>query len=75
MAGGSPSRLRIEVRDGGRTVVNVQVPAILAELASSLPGIPASYVEQVRTALKKGVRGHIIDVRDDDGDGVTISVD
>jgi len=72
---GSPRRLRVQVRDGGRTVVDLKLPGILAELAGAVPGIPAAYAEQVREALRTGLRGSIVDVTDEDGSGVTITID
>jgi hypothetical protein len=72
---GPPRRLRIQVRDGGRTVVDLQLPGILAELAGAVPGIPAAYADQVREALRTGLRGPIVDVIDEDGSGVTITID
>ncbi len=72
---GPPRRLRVQVRDSGRTVVDLQLPGILAELAGAVPGIPSDYVDRVREALRTGVRGPIIDVTDEDGSGVTITVD
>jgi hypothetical protein len=67
--------LRVEVRDGGRTVVELQLPGVLAELAGAVPGIPAAYADRVREAIRTGLRGPIIDVVDDDGSGVTITLD
>jgi len=75
MPPGPPRRLRILVRDGGRTVVDLQLPGVLAELAGTVPGIPSAYVERIREALRTGVRGPIVDVTDEDGSGVTITVD
>jgi hypothetical protein len=72
---GPPRRLRVEVRDGGRTVVELQLPGVLAELAGAMPGIPAAYADRVREAIRAGLRGPIIDVTDDDGSGVTITLD
>lgn len=72
---GPPRRLRVQVRDGGRTVVDLQLPGVLAELAGAVPGIPAAYADRVREALRTGVRGPIVDVIDDDGSGVTITID
>jgi hypothetical protein len=72
---GPPRRLRVQVRDGGRTVVDLQLPGVLAELAGAIPGIPAAYADRVREALRTGVRGPIVDVIDDDGSGVTITID
>jgi hypothetical protein len=72
---GPPRRLRVQVRDGGRTVVELQLPGVLAELAGAMPGIPAAYADRVREAIRAGLRGPIIDVNDDDGSGVTITLD
>lgn len=72
---GPPRRLRVQVRDGGRTVVDLQLPGVLAELAGTIPGIPAAYADRVREALRAGIRGPIVDVVDDDGSGVTITID
>ncbi|HYN48288.1 MAG TPA: hypothetical protein VER83_05430 [Candidatus Nanopelagicales bacterium] len=72
---GPPRRLRVQVRDGGRTVVDLQLPGVLAELAGAVPGIPAAYADRVREALRTGLRGPIVDVVDEDGSGVTISID
>ena len=72
---GPPRRLRVQVRDGGRTVVDLQLPGVLAELAGAVPGIPADYVDRVREALRTGLRGPIVDVTDEDGSGVTITID
>lgn len=72
---GPPRRLRVQVRDGGRTVVDLQLPGVLAELAGAVPGIPAAYADRVREALRAGVRGPIVDVVDDDGSGVMITID
>jgi hypothetical protein len=72
---GPPRRLRVQVRDDGRTVVDLQLPGVLAELAGAVPGIPAAYADRVREAIRTGLRGPIIDVVDDDGSGVTITLD
>lgn len=72
---GPPRRLRVQVRDGGRTAVDLQLPGILAELAGAVPGIPAAYADRVREAIRTGLRGPIIDVTDEDGSGVTITLD
>jgi hypothetical protein len=59
----------------GRTVVDLQLPGVLAELAAAVPGIPTAYADQVREAIRTGLRGPIVDVTDEDGSGVTITVD
>jgi hypothetical protein len=72
---GPPRRLRVQVRDGGRTVVDLQLPGLLAELAGAVPGIPAAYADRVREAIRAGLRGPIVDVNDEDGSGVTITIE
>ena len=72
---GMPSRIRVQVRENGRVVVDLQVPGALAGLAGSLPGIPASYADRVREALRTGLRGPIVDIRDEDDSGLTITID
>jgi hypothetical protein len=69
---GGGSSLRIEVKDGGRTVVNLRLPAALGRYAlDRLPGLASDQGTSVRNALSSGVRGPILEV-DDDGDGVRI---
>ena len=72
---GAPARIRVQVRENGRVVVDLQVPGILAGLAGSLPGIPSGYADRVREALRTGLRGPIIDIRDEDDSGLTITID
>ena len=74
-AAGPPSRIRVQVRENGRVVVDLQVPGVLAGLASSLPGIPSGYADRVREALRTGLRGPIVDIRDEDDSGLTITID
>jgi hypothetical protein len=71
----APNRIRVQVRDNGRVVVDLQVPGVLAGLAGSLPGIPAGYADRVREALRTGLRGPIVDIRDEDDSGLTITID
>jgi len=72
---GVPARIRVQVRENGRVVVDLQVPGVLAGLASSLPGIPTGYADRVREALRTGLRGPIVDIRDEDDSGLTITID
>lgn len=72
---GAPARIRVQVRENGRVVVDLQVPGVLAGLAGSLPGIPSGYADRVREALRTGLRGPIIDIRDEDDSGLTITID
>ncbi len=72
---GAPTRIRVQVRENGRVVVDLKVPGVLAGLASSLPGIPTGYADRVREALRTGLRGPIVDIRDEDDSGLTITID
>ncbi len=69
--------LRIEVRERGRTVVNLRVPLALGRAAiGRVPGISDMTSERVREAIAAGIKGPIVEVADDgDGDGVRISIE
>jgi len=71
----TPNRIRVQVRENGRVVVDLKVPGVLAGLAGSLPGIPAGYADRVREAIRTGMRGPIVDIRDEDDSGLTITID
>lgn len=71
----TPNRIRVQVRENGRVVVDLQVPGVLASLAGSLPGIPTGYADRVREAIRTGLRGPIVDIRDEDDSGLTITLD
>ena len=68
-----PRHLRIEVTEHGRRVVNLRVPAGLA--TGLVPGIPAHHLERVRAALSSGTVGRILEILDEDGDGVVIATE
>jgi hypothetical protein len=75
---GPGSALRIEVREKGRTVVNLRVPLALGRAAiSRVPGISDMTSDRVREAIAAGIKGSIVEVTDDDGegDGVRISIE
>jgi hypothetical protein len=69
---GSPSSLRIEVRDNGRNVVNLRLPIAVGRFAlDRVPGLSGDQVTRVREAMNSGFRGPVLVV--DDGDsGVRI---
>ncbi|MEP7158611.1 MAG: hypothetical protein ABI797_04230 [Chloroflexota bacterium] len=74
---GAPARtthLRIEVTDGGRSVVNLRVPLNVAGWASNfLPGISEQDADRIRGAVASGTRGAILDITDNDGSRVLIT--
>ena len=72
---GSGHSLRIEVRDAGRTVVNLRLPLALGRYAlDRIPGLSGEQVDRVRAALNSGMTGPVL-VVDDDGGGVRIAID
>jgi hypothetical protein len=75
----TPGRaLRIEVRERGRSVVNLRVPLALGRAAiGRVPGISEMTSERIREAIAAGIKGPIVEVEGDDGsgDGVRISIE
>jgi hypothetical protein len=70
---GSPRFARIEVRDGGKRVVDLRIPISLGRFAlGRVPGLSAQHIADVEQAVASGDRGPILDVQDEDGDGVRI---
>lgn len=64
---------RVEVREGGRRVVDLRVPISLGRFAlSRVPGLSREQISEVEEAVTSGARGPILDVEDADGDGVRI---
>ena len=73
--GGPATSLRIEVRDAGRSVVNLRLPLAVGRFAlDRVPGLSVDQVTRVREAMNSGFRGPVL-VVDDDGDGVRISLE
>jgi hypothetical protein len=72
-AAGRPRFARIEVRDGGKRVVDLRIPISLGRFAlGRVPGLSAQHISDVERAVASGDRGPILDVQDEDGDGVRI---
>ncbi len=70
---GAPRFARIEVRDGGKRVVDLRIPISLGRFAlGRVPGLSARHIADVEQAVASGSRGPILDVEDADGDGVRI---
>ncbi len=73
---GSPRFARIEVRDGGKRVVDLRIPISLGRFAlGRVPGLSAQHVADVERAVASGDRGPILDVQDENGDGVRIALE
>lgn len=68
--------LRIRVTERGRQVVNLRIPMAFADAAIGVvPGLSELHAERIRAAIAAGIGGPIIDVEDEDGDGVLISTE
>lgn len=73
-------RLRVSDTDSGRTKVNMTLPLGLVSMglqvgARFVPEVNNLDVTQIRDALRSGVPGKILEVRDDDGELVEIFVE
>lgn len=69
-------QLRIRVSEHGRQVVNLRIPLPFAETALRMvPGIGAEQSERIRAAVDAGALGPIVDVEDEDGSGVLITLE
>jgi hypothetical protein len=64
---------RIEVFENGRTAVNLRIPLSLGQLAfGAIPGLAGPYASQINQAIAGGAHGSVLDVVDEDGDGVRV---
>jgi hypothetical protein len=69
-------RVRIQVNERGRRVVDLRVPLAFAAAATALvPGIPDSYAALIQQAVESPTVGVIVDTEDESGDGVIISLE
>ena len=69
----SPRFARIEIRDGGKRVVDLRIPVSLGRFAlGRVPGLSTGQLAEIEQAVASGTRGPILDVEDADGDGVRI---
>ena len=68
-----PRHLRVEITEGGRRVVNLRVPLNMASLAAGfVPGLGDETAERIRSSIRAGLRGPIVDIVGEDGDRVLI---
>jgi hypothetical protein len=71
--GRAPRFARVEVRENGRRVVDLRIPISLGRFAlSRVPGLSKEQIAEVEDAVSHGAHGPILDIQDDDGDGVRI---
>jgi hypothetical protein len=72
-AGERARHLRIQISERGRQVVNLRVPINIAGFAAGfVPGLPEEQAERIRSSIRAGSRGTIVDITDEDGDRVLI---
>ena len=70
------SEVRIEVSDAGRKVINLRVPLAIGRTAiNGVPGLSEATAEQIRQAINAGVKGPVLDIEDDQGDGVRVVIE
>ncbi len=68
--------VRIKVSEKGRQVVNLRIPLAFADMAARMvPGLSGDQADRIRAAIDSGAMGPILDVEDEDGDAVLISME
>ena len=74
---GRGRRVRIQVTERGRRVVDVRIPLAFAAMAARMvPGIPDSYAALIERAVESDTVGPIVDLaEDEDGDAVLITIE
>jgi hypothetical protein len=73
---GRGRRVRIQVNERGRRVVDVRVPLAFAAMAARMvPGIPDNYAALIEQAVDSDTTGTIVDAEDENGDGVLITME
>jgi hypothetical protein len=74
--GGRGRQLRIRVTEHGRQVVNLRIPIGFVDAALKfVPGIGEDQSERILDAVSAGTLGPIVDVEDEDGGGVLITLE
>jgi hypothetical protein len=69
-------QMRIRVLERGRQVVNMRIPIAFADAALRMvPGISGERGDQIRQAIAAHATGPIVDVEDEDGDGLLITLE
>ena len=75
-SGDGPRQLRVRVSERGRQVVNLRIPLTFADTALRMvPGLSDEQGDRIRAAIAGKTTGTILDVEDEDGDGVVISME
>lgn len=73
---GRGRRVRIQVSERGRRVVDIRIPLAFAAMAARMvPGISDNYAALIQQAVESDSIGPIVDAEDEDGSAVLISVE
>ena len=73
---GRGRRVRIQVSEHGRRVVDIRIPLAFAAMAARMvPGISDNYAALIQQAVETDTVGPIVDAEDEDGNSVLISVE
>lgn len=73
---GRGRRVRIQVSERGRRVVDIRIPLAFAAMAARMvPGISDNYAALIQQAVETDTVGPIVDAEDEDGNSVLISVE
>ena len=68
-----PRYARIEVTERGRKAVDLRIPLSLGRRAlGAIPGLSSVQATELDEAVNRGLLGPVVDISDDDGDGVRI---
>ena len=71
--GSAPRFARIQVMEGGRRVVDLRIPTSLGKFAlGRVPGLSGEHIGELQQAIASGLVGPLLDIEDQDGDGVRI---
>jgi hypothetical protein len=74
--GRSGRQLRIRVTERGRQVVNLRIPLAFASTAlRAVPGLGEEQASRIRAAIDANAIGPIVDVEDEGGSGVLITLE
>ncbi len=67
---------RVEVVESGRKAVDLRIPLSLGRMAvGAIPGLSREHLSHIEEAITSGMKGPILNVQDDDGDGVRIVIE
>jgi hypothetical protein len=73
---GGPRYARIEVTERGRRAVDLRIPLSIGRRAlNAIPGLSAVQASELGEAVERGLVGPVIDITDEDGDGVRIGLE